>query len=275
MSTEAAIPAAPTTPNGRLGRWLWDRFHLVHDIRAAMRNDPAARGLLGLLEVVFTYSGFHAITLHRVTHLLWLLRIPTIPRVLSQINRFFSGIEIHPGAQMGKSFFIDHGMGVVIGETAVIGDHVNIFHQVTLGGTGKETGKRHPTLGSHVTVGAGAKILGNITIGDHVLIGANAVVLKDVPDHSTVVGIPGRVVRRRDEKIAPEDELRHDLVPDPVMRHISTLRTHIQTLENRLVAFDQDFKDRLASLPQLDGNGDPENGESTSKDPPPDDIYAI
>jgi serine O-acetyltransferase len=232
MSTDAATVSA--TPSKGLVQRLWGRFHLYHDAVAVVHNDPAAKGFWGAFEVVLSYAGYHAVTIHRFTHLLWKLKIPLIPRLLSQLNRFLTGIEIHPGARIGKSFFIDHGMGVVIGETTIIGDHVNLFHQVTLGGTGKEKGKRHPTLGNHITVGGGAKVLGNITIGDHVLIGANAVVLNDVPPHSTVVGIPGRVVRRHDEKAAPEDEMRHDLVPDPVMRRILTLQSHIEALERRL-----------------------------------------
>lgn len=237
MSSEK--PTVPGTPRagapapGPLG-WLWERFHLWHDAAAVMRNDPAARGFWGLLEVVFSYAGYHAITIHRFTHLLWLLRVPLIPGLLGKLNRFLTGIEIHPGARIGKAFFIDHGMGVVIGETTIIGDHVNLFHQVTLGGTGKEKGKRHPTLGSHITVGGGAKILGNITVGDHVLVGANAVVLKNVPAHSTVVGIPGRVVRRRDENVAPEDDMRHDLIPDPVMRRIHEQDARLKALETQL-----------------------------------------
>jgi serine O-acetyltransferase len=270
MNTEAAIRAEPSPS---LFRALWERFHLVHDIRAALRNDPAARHPLGVLEVLFTYAGFHAITIHRFTHLLHRLRIPFLPRALSQINRFITGIEIHPGAQIGRFFFIDHGMGVVIGATTIIGDHVNLFHQVTLGGTGKETGKRHPTLGNHVTVGAGAKILGNIVIGDHVLIGSNSVVLRNVPDHATVVGIPGRVVKRRDEKAAPEDDLRHDLVPDPVMKHIRTLQSHIENLEKRVCGLDKEFTEVIEQMPQFDQVSTVDDQDESGPQRP--DIYQI
>ncbi|MFQ5780306.1 MAG: serine O-acetyltransferase, partial [Nitrospiria bacterium] len=157
------------------------------DIKAAFERDPAARSLV---EILLTYAGVHAIFLHRIAHALWKARIPVLPRLISHIGRFITGIEIHPGAVIGRSFFIDHGMGVVIGETTEIGDNVTLYQGVTLGGTGLEPGKRHPTLGSHVIVGTGAKVLGAIVIGDHVRIGANSVVLRSVPDHATVVGIP-------------------------------------------------------------------------------------
>src|SRR6195952_3205864 len=156
------------------------------------REDPAAKSVL---EIVLCYPGFHAILLHRLSHRLYSAGIPLLPRIISQIGRFMTGIEIHPGATIGRRFFIDHGSGVVIGETSEIGDDVLIYQGVTLGGTGKEKGKRHPTLGNNVVVGTGAKVLGSITIGDYVKIGAGSVVIHPVPDHSTVVGIPGRVVR--------------------------------------------------------------------------------
>ena len=157
-----------------------------HDIRrdykAVFERDPAVRNGF---EVVFAYSGFHAILMHRINHFLWKIKIPVIPRLLSHIARFLTGIEIHPGAKIGAGFFIDHGMGVVIGETAEIGENVTLYQGVTFGGTGKEKGKRHPTLGNNVVIGAGAKILGAITIGDNVTIGANSVVLKSIPANST------------------------------------------------------------------------------------------
>ncbi|NIM99559.1 MAG: serine O-acetyltransferase [candidate division Zixibacteria bacterium] len=164
---------------------------ILEDIKAIYRNDPAARNVEFLL-----YSGFQAILIHRFTHLLWKLGIPFIPRLLSQIARFLTGIEIHPGAEIGRGFFIDHGMGVVIGETAEIGDNCVFFHGVTLGGTGKHKGKRHPTIGNNVMIGTGAILLGPIKVGNNVKIGANTFILmQDVPDNTTVVGTPGRIVK--------------------------------------------------------------------------------
>ncbi|OGW73157.1 MAG: serine O-acetyltransferase, partial [Nitrospirae bacterium RIFOXYB2_FULL_43_5] len=170
---------------------FWENIKL--DFRAVFEKDPAAKNGL---EVIFAYPGFHAIFLHRINHLLWNLGFPVIPRLLSHIGRFLTGIEIHPAAKIGSGLFIDHGMGVVIGETTEIGKNVLLYQGVTLGGTGKEKGKRHPTLGNNVTVGAGAKILGAIKIGDNSVIGANAVILKNVPDNSISVGVPGRVTRK-------------------------------------------------------------------------------
>ncbi len=169
---------------------------LVEDYTIIMRRDPAANNWL---EVLFLYPGPQAIILYRIAHLLHNLDIVFLPRFISHLARFLTGIEIHPGAVIGKGVFIDHGMGVVLGETAVVGDYCLLYQGVTLGGTGKETGKRHPTLGCNVTVGAGAKILGNINIGDRVRVGAITVVLKDVPSNSTVVGIPGRIISHPDK----------------------------------------------------------------------------
>jgi serine O-acetyltransferase len=168
------------------------------DVETIFQRDPAARNLL---EVVLCYPGLHALWLHRIAHALWHGHMPFFARVLSQVSRFFTGVEIHPAARIGRRFFIDHGMGVVIGETTEIGEDVTLYQGVTLGGTGKEKGKRHPTLGNRVTVGSGAKILGNIHIGDDAQIGAGSVVLKSVPPESTVVGIPGRVVSRAGRKL--------------------------------------------------------------------------
>ncbi|ACB59561.1 MULTISPECIES: serine O-acetyltransferase [Exiguobacterium] len=180
------------------------------DIRNVFKQDPAARSTI---EVVLTYPGLHAVWMHRLAHRMWKMNLHLAARMLSQFSRFLTGIEIHPGATIGRRFFIDHGMGVVIGETAIIGDDVTLFQGVTLGGTGKETGKRHPTLGNGVLVSAGARVLGDITIGDSSKIGASSVVLKDVPSNATVVGIPGRVVIQDGIKVdAPLD---HQL-PDPV-----------------------------------------------------------
>src|SRR5581483_6508315 len=167
---------------------------LRDDVRAIFRNDPAARSL----PEVLLYPGLHAITLHRLAHALWVRHVPFIPRLISQLSRFLTGIEIHPGATIGHGFFIDHGMGVVIGETAEIGDWVTLYQGVTLGGTGKQGGKRHPTLEDHVVVGVSAVVLGAITIGKGARVGGGAVVVKDVPPHSTAVGVPARIVATRD-----------------------------------------------------------------------------
>ncbi len=203
---------------------------LKRDLKAVFERDPAARGTL---EVFFAYAGFHAICLHRFAHALWRWRIPFIPRLISHISRFITGIEIHPGARIGPGFFIDHGMGVVIGETTEIGENVILFQGVTLGGTGKERGKRHPTLGNHVVVGAGAKILGGITIGDHVKIGANSVVLKPVPAHSTVVGIPARAIKGVGSDL-PETTLNHGDIPDPVAERLEALEQEILRLRKKV-----------------------------------------
>jgi serine O-acetyltransferase len=198
-----------------------------NDFNAALSMDPAATSKL---EVALTYAGFHSLLFYRLAH--WLVKrgVPFLPRALSQFARFITGIEIHPGATVGSGLFIDHGMGVVIGETTEIGDNVTLFQGVTLGGTGKQRGKRHPTLGSHVVVGAGAKVLGPITIGDYVKIGANSVVLQDVPDHSTVVGIPGRIVRIKDERVADEALMDHIHIPDPIADKLIELQVQIDSL---------------------------------------------
>src|ERR1022692_5342021 len=188
------------------------------DIAAVKDRDPAAKSSL---EIVLLYSGLHALWGFCFHHWLWIHGWQFPARCLSQLARLITSIEIHPGAQIGRRLFIDHGMGVVIGETTIVGDDVTLYQGVTLGGTGKETGKRHPTLGNNVVVGAGAKILGNITIGDNSYIGANAVVIKNVPSNSTVVGIPGRITKQDGQKI--DMELDHMHVSDPVMENISRL----------------------------------------------------
>jgi serine O-acetyltransferase len=200
---------------------------IKEQIDTIFREDPAARSVL---EIVLCYPGLHAILLHRLAHRLYGWKVPLAPRVISQTGRFFTGIEIHPGATIGRRFFIDHGMGVVIGETAEIGDDVLLYQGVTLGGTGNEKGKRHPTLGNHVVVGSGAKVLGNIRIGDNVKIGAGSVVVHAVPDNSTVVGIPGRVVRTRGEG----GVLEHGRLPDPEGQAIEDLARRVADLENTL-----------------------------------------
>lgn len=199
------------------------------EIRATKERDPAAKGIV---EIVLLYPGFHAIISHRIAHVLWSLKIPFFPRWISQVARFFTGIEIHPGAQIGQGLFIDHGMGVVIGETTIIGQEVTLFQGVTLGGTGKETGKRHPTLGNNVVVGTGAKVLGNITIGDNSYIGANAVVIKDVPPNSTVVGVPGRITKQDGKKM--DTDMDHVHVSDPVMQNMIELLQRIKQVEEKL-----------------------------------------
>jgi serine O-acetyltransferase len=196
-------------------------------IDTIFREDPAATSVL---EIILCYPGFHAILFHRFAHRLYKAGVPLFPRIVSQLSRFLTGIEIHPGATIGRRFFIDHGMGVVIGETAEIGDDVLLYQGVTLGGTGNEQGKRHPTLGNHVVVGTGAKVLGSIRIGNHVKIGAGSVVVKPVPDNSTVVGIPGRIVRSR----AKEGVLEHGLLPDPEQQEMNELRRRVEMLEEEL-----------------------------------------
>ena len=203
---------------------------LKRDLQAVFERDPAATSVA---EVVLTYAGFHAICLHRVAHWLWERKIPLLPRLISHLARFFTGIEIHPGAKIGPGFFIDHGMGVVIGETTEIGESVILFQGVTLGGTGKERGKRHPTLGSHVVVGAGAKILGGIAIGDHVKIGANSVVLRSVPSHSTVVGIPAKTIKGKGVDL-PEITLNHGDIPDPISERLEALEQEILRLRKKV-----------------------------------------
>lgn len=203
---------------------------IIDDIKAVFERDPAARNIF---EVILCYPGLHAVILHRIAHFLWKLRIPLLPRLISHISRLLTGIEIHPGAKIGKGFFIDHGMGVVIGETTEIGDNVTLFQGVTLGGTGKERGKRHPTVGNNVVIGAGAKILGPVKIGDNVKIGAGSVVITDVPPNSTVVGVPGRIVRRKGQRVT-EILLDHTNLPDPVLEKINQLQKAIYELEKEL-----------------------------------------
>jgi serine O-acetyltransferase len=193
-------------------------------IHTVFRRDPAARSVL---EIVLCYPGFHAVLLHRIAHGLYRAKWFTPARIVSQFSRTMTGIEIHPGAKIGRRFFIDHGMGVVIGETAEIGDDVLLYQGVTLGGTGKDTGKRHPTIGNGVVVGTGAKILGNIRIGDYSKVGAGSVVVRPVPDRSTVVGIPGRVVSDLD----PTDALEHGSLPDPQGQLIDELAKRVAELE--------------------------------------------
>ena len=201
------------------------------DLRAVLDRDPAAKSRL---QVAVLYSGLHAIWAYRLTHRLHGWGMVFVARWLAQDARFLTGVEIHPACVIGRRFFIDHGMGVIIGETAILGDDVLLYQGVTLGGTGNESGKRHPTLGDRVVVGAGAKVLGNIHIGSDTRIGANSVVLHDVPPHSTVVGIPGKVVRRR--KGDENDVLSHQNLPDPTMDELVRLAARLHALEKRLPA---------------------------------------
>jgi serine O-acetyltransferase len=211
------------------------RLIFADEVRACFERDPAARNLL---EVLLTYAGLHAIIDHRIAHALHRLRIPVLPRLIMHGSRLMTGIEIHPAAAIGRGLFIDHGMGVVIGETAIIGNNVTLFQGVTLGGTGKERGKRHPTIGDNVVIGAGAKVLGNITIGDNSVIGANAVVIREVPEHSTVVGVPGRIAKIKDQHF-PGIKLDHTHLPDPLAERLNSLQHEIDTIERQLKQFRQ------------------------------------
>ncbi len=217
---------------------------ILEDYKAVLKRDPAARTWLGWLEVIFIYSGFHAVFWHRINHFLHAkLHIPFIPRFIAQLVRWFTGVEIHPGAKIGPGFFIDHGMGVVIGETAEIGRNCTIYQGVTLGGTGLERGKRHPTLGDDVVVGVGAKVLGNIRIGNHVKIGGGSVVIHSVPDNCTVVGVPAEIVRRDGKRVAGEAMLDHGDLPDPLRE----LKNRIRNLQKEIEHLEQELKEKKSS----------------------------
>lgn len=203
------------------------------DIESVFANDPAARSTL---EVVLTYSGLHAVWWHRIAHWFYRHKLFFIARSISQLSRFMTGIEIHPGARIGKRLFIDHGMGVVIGETCEIDDDVVIYQGVTLGGTGKEKGKRHPTIGKGVVLGSGAKVLGSFKVGEYSFIGANAVVLKEVPPNCTVVGIPGKMVKSNGLQI---NRLQHGVMPDPVQEVCKQLQQQIDELRRKLETIEQ------------------------------------
>ncbi|MFH0739258.1 MAG: serine O-acetyltransferase [Candidatus Omnitrophota bacterium] len=198
------------------------------EVRTAQKRDPAAKSFL---EVILLYQGLHALIIYRVAHLFYKMQLYFLARMLSQIARFMTGIEIHPGAKIGERFFIDHGMGVVIGETAIVGDDVLIYQGVTLGGAGLEKGKRHPTIGNNVVIGTGAKVLGNITVGDNSYVGANAVVIKDVPPNATVVGVPARITKQDGKKI--DTNLDHIHTLDPIMQSIEELQKRIDKLESK------------------------------------------
>ena len=226
---------------------------MLDTIRAQLatikERDPAARGSL---EIMLCYPGLHALALHRLSNRLWRLEVPLLPRLLSQFGRWITGIEIHPGARIGKGVFIDHGMGVVIGETAVVGDNCLLYQGVTLGGTGKVHGKRHPTLENNVVVGAGAKVLGAITVGANTRIGAGSVLLRNVAADSTVVGIPGRVIHQSGVKIDP---LAHSALPDAEARVIRNLMERIDSLESELARTQACLREVAAGRPLLEGCG--------------------
>jgi serine O-acetyltransferase len=199
------------------------------DAKNIAEKDPAAKGVF---EVIFLYAGFHAIFWHRPAHFFYKHHCFTFARLISQVARHFTGIEIHPGAVIGDNLFIDHGMGIVIGETAEIGNNCTIYHGVTLGGTGKDTGKRHPTIGNNVLIGAGAKVLGPFKVGDNSMIGANSVVLREVPPDTTVAGIPGRMVKQDQQRI-PSSDLNQINLPDPVMNEFIRLNEAIDKLQKQ------------------------------------------
>jgi len=204
---------------------------LREDFRVVFERDPAVRSVL---EIVLCYPGFHAVLFYRLAHWLWTRNFFLAGRFISHLGRFFTGIEIHPGAQIGKGFFIDHGMGVVIGETAEIGENCTLYHGVTLGGTSWAKEKRHPTLGKNVIIGSGAKVLGPFMVGDDAKVGSNSVVVKEVPENSTVVGIPGKVVISEGKKAEPKVDLEHGKLPDPEAKAISCLFDQIRALEKQV-----------------------------------------
>lgn len=225
VRTAASALAAPFRQTARVWRGLQE------EIASVFERDPAARNAF---EILTCYAGVHAVLGHRVTHWLWLRNFKSLARWLAQVVRLFTGIEIHPGATIGPRFFIDHGMGVVIGETAEVGADVTLYHGVTLGGTSLSHGKRHPTLGDRVVVGAGAKILGAITIGDDTRIGANAVVVKSVPANAVVVGVPGQNIARKDpHRAGSPPDLNHGNLPDPIGLSLTALVQRVQALEQR------------------------------------------
>ena len=224
------------------------------DLAIIRERDPAARGLL---EILLCYPGFQALTLHRISHKLWNIGLPLFPRVLSQLNRSLTGIEIHPGAQIGKGVFIDHGMGVVIGETTEIGNHCLLYQGVTLGGTGKNHGKRHPTLSENVVVGAGAKVLGAITVGANTRIGAGSVVVRNVEANSTVVGVPGRIIHQSGARINP---LAHSALPDAEATIIRNLMERIDYLESQVRILNSSLQEiRQGNIPKKIFPGEAQN----------------
>jgi serine O-acetyltransferase len=228
---------------------------MKEDVRCVFERDPAARSTI---EVLVAYPGLHATWVHRVSHWLWMHGWMWLARVLSHVTRFLTGVEIHPGARIGRRFFIDHGMGVVIGETSEIGDDVTLYHGVTLGGTSWQSGKRHPTLQDNVVVGAGAKILGPITVGAGARIGSNAVVVKDVPPGASVVGVPGHVIAEKKERTREREEIARRIgfeaygqtrdMPDPVANAIDSLLDHIHILERRIDAMEKQAEENAEAV---------------------------
>lgn len=216
---------------------------LRYDIKSVLDRDPAARNAL---EVFLLYPGIAAVMWHRPAHFLYKHNIKFLARMISQCVRFWTGIEIHPGAQIGKGLFIDHGMGVIIGETTIIGDDCTIYQGVTLGGTGKDTGKRHPTLGNNIVVGSGAKVLGPFSVGDNSKIAAGAVVLSEVPPNSTCVGVPARIVKREGVKVDHSTDLDQVKIPDPVSMQLCTLSVHVAKLEKQLAELKNNSADDSA-----------------------------
>jgi serine O-acetyltransferase len=259
---------------------------LTEDVNSVFARDPAARGFG---EVLTTYPGVHAIVLHRLSHRLWTAGLRGFARWLSMIARWLTGIEIHPGARIGRRLFIDHGMGVVVGETAEIGDDCTLYHGVTLGGTTWEKGKRHPTLGNNVVVGAGAKVLGPIHIGDGARIGSNAVVVKSVPPEATVVGIPGRVVERREGPAPHRQEIAQRMgfdaygvtqgMPDPVANAINCMLDHIHALDRRVVLMCESLRRLGAEIPEGDlpeiGPCGVEPNDGSNEPPPPPSTHIV
>lgn len=227
---------------------------LKEDMRVVFERDPAVRSVL---EIIFCYPGFHAVLFYRLGHGLWRRNFFFLARFVSHLGRFFTGIEIHPGAKIGRGFFIDHGMGVVIGETAEIGENCTLYHGVTLGGTSWAKEKRHPTLGNNVVVGSGAKILGPFTVGDNSKIGSNSVVVKEVPPNSTVVGVPGRIVMTEGMKNEERTDLEHGKLPDPEAKAISCLFDQLRSLERKVQALTEAKAEGAATTPPVaTGTGD-------------------
>lgn len=204
---------------------------LKSDLDSVLTRDPAARNKL---EIILLYSGLHAVWSHRIAHWFWTHKFYLIARGISQLSRFLTGIEIHPGAKIGNGFFIDHGMGVVIGETAEVGENVTLYHGVTLGGVSTEKGKRHPTIMDNVVIGAGAKVLGAIEVGVSSRVGANAVVVNPVPENSVVVGVPGQIVKRSNQVVSTKPDLHHDLLPDTIGKTIETILERMQKMESKV-----------------------------------------